>query len=257
MNSAALGKAFRPAPIFWGSRNLQAPSIRGWGLPKHVKAQAPPTQICMEDNQIIRTVLLNWLNQARILIDLVIIAWMVSAANFWLLGKSLNRWGVRPRVLGRLWMIPFHAFLHGDWQHLEGNTFYFLLFGGLILLRDSTDFNVVSWVTLFASGLGIWLFGKTFSNHIGASGVIFGYFGFLLTLGYFDKNLSSMLLTGIGFFFYGYMLWGLLPLRKGISWEGHLFGFLGGVLAARHLPYLKELFERLGDALQQIGRFLV
>ena len=211
----------------------------------------------MEDNQLIRSVLADWLSQARILIDLVIIAWIVGAFNFWLLGKSLNRWGVRPRDVGRLWMIPFSPFLHGDWQHLEGNTLGFLIFGGLILLRDPTDFAVVSWVTLLTSGLGIWLFGKTMSTHVGASGVIFGYFGFLLMRGYFDNSLSSTLLTGLVFFFYGRLLWGILPLEERVSWEGHLFGFLGGVLAARHLPYMKEIFKQLGEVFKQVGHFLV
>ena len=170
----------------------------------------------MEDSQI-RSFVADWLNQARILIDLVIIAWLVSAVNFWLLGKSLNRWGVRPRAVGRLWMIPFCPFLHKDWQHLEGNTLGFLIFGGLILLRDPTDFAVVSWVTLLSSGLGIWLFGKAMSTQVGASGVIFGYFGFLLMRGYFANDLASTLLTGVVFFFYGWILWGVLPLKNGIS----------------------------------------
>ena len=210
----------------------------------------------MEDSQI-RSFVADWLNQARILIDLVIIAWLVSAVNFWLLGKSLNRWGIRPRSIGRLWMIPFSPFLHKDWPHLEGNTLGFLIFGGLISLRDPTDFAVVSWVTLLSSGLGIWLFGKAMSTHVGASGVIFGYFGFLLVRGYFANNLASTVLTSLVFFFYGRLLWGVLPLKEGISWEGHLFGFLGGVLAARHLSDLKGMLAQLGDVFQQIGRFLM
>ena len=210
----------------------------------------------MEDNQIIRSVFTDWLSQARILIDLVIVAWLVSAFNFWLFGRSLNRWGIRPRVASGLWTIPLCPFLHGSWSHLESNTLYFLIFGGLILLRDPADFAVVSWVALITSGLGIWIFGKTLSTHVGASGVIFGYLGFLLVRGYFDNNLSSMLLTGVAFFFYGKFLWELLPLRAKISWEGHLFGFSGGILAARYLSSFKEIFSQLGETSHQIGQFL-
>lgn len=209
----------------------------------------------MEDNQIIRSVLFDWLNQARILIDLVIIAWLISAVNFWLLGKSLNRWGIRPRSLTRLWGIPLSPFLHSNWRHLESNTLYFLIFGGLILLRDPADFAVVSWVAFLTDGLGTWLVGKTRSNHIGASGVIFGYLGFLLMRGYFEHDLPSTLLTGGAFLFYGNLLWGLLPLRERVSWEGHLFGFLGGVLAARNLSYLKEISKQLGEIFHQLGNF--
>jgi membrane associated rhomboid family serine protease len=211
----------------------------------------------IEDDQIIRTVLLDWLQQARVLIDFVIIAWIVSAANFWIFNGSLNRWGVRPRDIGRLWMIPFYPFLHGNWQHIEGNTFFFLIFGSLILLREPNDFAIVSWLTMLTSGLGIWLFGKKFSTHIGASGVVFGYFGFLFLRGYFDYDLPSVMLTVLVFFFYGWFLWGVLPLEEGVSWEGHLFGFLGGVLAARYLPIFKDVFQQLGEIFNQIRNFLI
>jgi membrane associated rhomboid family serine protease len=211
----------------------------------------------IEDDQIIRTVLLDWLQQARVLIDLVIIAWIISASNFWIFNGSLNRWGIIPRNTSRLWAIPLCPFLHGSWNHLEGNSLAFLSYGSLILLSDPTIFWIISGIVMLTSGLGIWLFGKSRSIHIGASGVTFGYFGFLLTWGYFDRNLSAVLLTVLIFFFYGYKLWGVLPLRKGISWEGHLFGFLGGVLAARYLPIFKDVFQQLGEIFNQIRNFLI
>ncbi len=207
----------------------------------------------MEDSQILRSMLADRLSQARILIDLVMIAWIVNAVNFWLLGTSLNEWGIRPRVIGRLWAIPLSVFLHSSWSHLEGNTCYFLVFGSLILFRDPTDFAVVTWVVFLMDGFGTWLFGRAQSNQIGASGIVFGYLGFLMMRGYFDNNLPSALLTAVAFFFYGRMLWGILPLYQGVSWEGHLVGLLGGVLTARHLTYLKGMFGQLGAIFHQIG----
>jgi membrane associated rhomboid family serine protease len=211
----------------------------------------------IEDNQILRTVLLDWLQQARVLIDLVAIAWIVSAANFWIFNGSLNRWGILPRHIGRLWTIPVRPFLHADWKHLEGNSIAFLIYGSLILLSDSPAFWVITWIALLTSGFGIWLFGASKTIYYGASSVNFGYLGFLLARGYFDNNLTSVFLTVLVFFFYGYKLWGVVPLKGRGAWEGHLFGFLGGVLTARYLPIFKDLFQQLGEIFNQIRNFLI
>ncbi|NES94982.1 MAG: rhomboid family intramembrane serine protease, partial [Desertifilum sp. SIO1I2] len=85
--------------------------------------------------------------------------------------------------------------------------------------------------TLLISGLGVWLFGSP-GFHIGASGVIFGYLGFLLLRGYFERSFVTIFLSVVVGFFYGSLLWGVLPTVPGISWEGHLFGFIGGGVAA-------------------------
>jgi membrane associated rhomboid family serine protease len=84
--------------------------------------------------------------------------------------------------------------------------------------------------------LGVWLIGGTGTVHIGASGLVFGYLGFLLLRGYFERSASSILFSIMIFCLYGGLVWGILPWQqRGISWEAHLFGFLGGVLAARLL----------------------
>jgi membrane associated rhomboid family serine protease len=93
---------------------------------------------------------------------------------------------------------------------------------------------------MLVSGLGVWLFGAS-GVHVGASGLIFGYLGFLLLRGYFERNFPSILLSLIVGFLYGGAIWGVLPTQPGISWEGHLFGFIGGVLAARLLARRKKL----------------
>jgi membrane associated rhomboid family serine protease len=91
---------------------------------------------------------------------------------------------------------------------------------------------IVSIVTVIISGLGIWLIAPSNTVHLGASGLIFGYFGYLLLRSYFERSLSSILWSVLVLFLYGGMIWGVLPQQVGISWQSHLFGFIGGGLAA-------------------------
>ncbi|PSB06060.1 rhomboid family intramembrane serine protease, partial [filamentous cyanobacterium CCP2] len=104
------------------------------------------------------------------------------------------------------------------------------------------DFFVVTIVAMLIGGLGTWMFGAA-GCHIGASGVVFGYLGYLLGRGYFDRSFGSMLFSVVILLVYGGLLWGVLPTRVGISWEGHLFGFVGGVVAARLLSKSKRSYQ--------------
>jgi membrane associated rhomboid family serine protease len=79
------------------------------------------------------------------------------------------------------------------------------------------------------SGAGTWIFGAPGTLHIGASGVIFGYFGYLVTRAWFDRSIGSILVSLLVILMFGGMIWGIAPIQRGISWEGHLFGLLGGV----------------------------
>ena len=100
------------------------------------------------------------------------------------------------------------------------------------MLRSTSDFFVVAAVSAVTSGLGAWLLGGPRTVHVGISGVIFGFLGYLLTRGIYERRLGSILLALIALLLYGGALWGVLPLRAGVSWQGHLFGFLGGWLVA-------------------------
>ena len=165
---------------------------------------------------------------------LVAVMWVSEAADFLLFRGALNEYGIHPRDTGSLWGIALAPFLHGDFAHLAGNTVPFLIFGWLILLHAVRDFVVVSVVTLLVAGVGTWAVGAP-GVHIGASGIVFGYFGFLLMRGWYRRSFGSIALS-IGIFaLYGGLLFGVLPGQVGISWEGHLFGFLGGALSARML----------------------
>jgi membrane associated rhomboid family serine protease len=148
--------------------------------------------------------------------------------------SGLNQFGIFPRQISGLRGIVFAPFLHGGFAHLIANTIPFVTLGWLVMLRRTIDFFWVTAIAMFVGGLGTWLFGAP-GCHIGASGVIFGYLGYLISRGYFERKILSVIFSLIVLVLYGGLLWGILPTRIGISWEGHLFGFLGGVVAAKLL----------------------
>ena len=162
------------------------------------------------------------------------VMWIVQIVNAVTM-HSLDRFGIHPWSLPGLIGIVFAPFLHGSFGHLMANSLPFLLFGWLILLHDVRDYVVVSLLAMLVGGLGTWLAGAPGSVHVGASGVIFGYFGFLLMRGWFRRSFGSILLSLLIAVVYGGLIFGVLPGQTGISWQGHLFGFLGGVLSARML----------------------
>lgn len=177
--------------------------------------------------------------QAFILGGFIATFWILEIIDTFFMKGALNYYGIRPRNIHWLEGILFAPFLHGDFLHLAANTLPFATLGWLVMLQETSDFFIVTGITALVSGLGIWLFGESHTIHIGASGLIFGYLGFLLLRGYFQRNFISIILSAIVGFLYGSLLWGMLPSLPGISWEGHFFGFVGGVLAARMLSRRK------------------
>ena len=176
--------------------------------------------------------------QIWILGGLVAVMWAVEILDQFVfrlgMHQTLDIYGIMPRNVIGLRGILFAPFLHGNFAHLIGNTVPFIALGWLIMLRETSDFLWVSLIAGFVSGLGTWIFGSP-GIHIGASGVIFGYLGYLLARGYFERSMVAIALSLFVGALYGSLIWGVLPTQVGISWEGHLFGFLGGVLAARLL----------------------
>jgi membrane associated rhomboid family serine protease len=166
----------------------------------------------------------------------VVSMWAVEMVNLVTNGALLG-WGIRPRTLVGLWGIVFAPFLHANLAHLLANTIPFLVLGALVALRGLREFVVVTAVVMLVGGGGVWLFGRPFSDHIGASGLVFGYLGFLLARGFFERSLTAILLSLVTLFLYGGAIWGILPGSSRISWEGHLFGFLAGIVAARLLGH--------------------
>ncbi|MFB6274701.1 MAG: rhomboid family intramembrane serine protease [Halothece sp.] len=173
-------------------------------------------------------------DQLTILFGITAVFWLVELIDLFVLQSySLDRFGIIPRNILGLRGIIFAPFLHGNLPHLITNTIPFLSLGWLVMLQKTSDFWRVTGITMLVGGLGIWLIGHSNSIHIGASILIFGYLGFLLFRGYFQRNAPSIAVSIIVGVFYGGLIWGVLPSSGPISWEGHLFGFIGGVIAAR------------------------
>ncbi len=178
--------------------------------------------------------------QAIILATFVAIFWLLEILDQFVFRGSLDYFGIIPHQVIGLRGILFAPFLHGDFPHLIANTVPFLILGWLVMLQETSDFFIVTGLTMLVGGLGVWLFAAPGDIHIGASILIFGYLGFLLLRGYFQRNIPSILLSILVFLLYGGTIWGVLPSRPGISWQGHLFGFLGGVLAAKLIATEKK-----------------
>lgn len=176
-----------------------------------------------------------------LLLGLLGVMWAVEILDL-LPFIHLDRHGIQPRTVRGLLGILYAPLLHDGFSHLIANSLPFVLLGGTVLLGGSRVFWRVTLFVVLVGGLGVWLFGGRFTNHIGASGLIFGYLGFLLARGYFEKSLPWMFAACIVLIVYGGLLFGVLPIHAGVSWQGHLFGFLAGVGAARLLlPAGKKL----------------
>jgi membrane associated rhomboid family serine protease len=170
--------------------------------------------------------------QLLILGGFVLLIWLVELVDWIILDEALDNFGVKPRSVSGLRGILFMPFLHRGFGHLIANSIPIIVLGWLVMVRRTTDIFVVAAVTMVVGGLGIWLFGASNSVHVGASGLIFGFFGFLLARAYFERSLAAIALAVVVFLLYGGIIWGVMPGQDGISWLGHLFGFIGGIVAA-------------------------
>ncbi len=184
---------------------------------------------------------------SRWLLSFAAFAWLLEIFDTIILSGALDRFGVAPRTLSGLTGILTHPFLHGGFFHIIANTVPFLMLGGLIMLRSRRQWAAVSIISTLVGGLGIWLLGSAGSVHVGASGVVFGYFGYLLSIGVFERRLGAILISLFIGLTYGGLIFGMFPffVGSGVSWEGHLFGFLGGILSAWAMNKPKSGLKRL------------
>lgn len=172
---------------------------------------------------------------ARTIGLMLLVLWAVEIVNA-LVGHRLNAWGVLPRRVEGLPGVVLAPFLHAGFGHLIANSVSLALFGTMIAMRSRAELAFVTIGGALFAGIGTWLFGSLFGPlgiHVGASGVVFAYFGYLLAIGIFERRLGSVIVSVLMLIAFGGMLFGVLPGQAGISWEGHLFGFLGGVVLAR------------------------
>ena len=175
----------------------------------------------------------NWLSGLKTIFTLVALIWVIELLNNFV-GHRFNSLGIYPREFDTLPGIILWPFLHGGLTHLVMNTMPLLLMGFLVALRGPGMFLKTTLLILIVGGLGVWLFGRP-AYHIGASGLVFGYFGFLVAIGVYERSLSSLAIASITLFYYGGLILGILPSESFVSWEGHLFGLGAGILAARFM----------------------
>jgi membrane associated rhomboid family serine protease len=167
----------------------------------------------------------------RVLVVLVAIMWIVELINA-LDSYRLDHDGIVPRNLSHLDGVVFAPFLHASFSHLLGNTIPFLLLGFAVALAGAGRLLLVTLIVALVSGLGTWLTAPAGSVTVGASGVVFGYATYLISRGLFNRHVLEVAFGVIVLLLFGAGLVSDLIPRSGISWEAHLFGGVGGVLAA-------------------------
>ncbi|WP_082946051.1 rhomboid family intramembrane serine protease [Mycobacterium sp. E1747] len=172
---------------------------------------------------------------------------------------SLDENGIRPLEVNGLWGIVFAPVLHANWQHLMANTIPLLVLGFLMTLAGLSRFVWATAIVWILGGFGTWLIGNVGSScgptdHIGASGLIFGWLAFLLVFGIFVRRFADIAIGLVVLFAYGGVLLGAMPVLGrcgGVSWQGHLCGAIAGVVAAYWLsaPERKARAKRKAGAL--------
>ena len=125
-------------------------------------------------------------------------------------------------------------FLHYGLRHVLANTIPFIVLGSLVILRGIEEFLELSLFIIVVGGVAVWLLGRP-AYHVGASGLIMGYFGFLVARGWYERSFTSVIIAVFVMIFYGGAIWSVLPGAWRVSWEMHFFGLISGVLAARLL----------------------
>ncbi|WP_197375118.1 rhomboid family protein [Mycolicibacterium baixiangningiae] len=182
-----------------------------------------------------------WVVGGATILGFVVLLYLIEVFDS-LTGHQLDDNGIRPLETDGLWGVVFAPLLHANWQHLVANTGPALVLGFLMTLAGLSRFIYATAIVWIVGGLGTWLIGNlgapryngvvVETNHIGASGLIFGWLTFLLVFGFFTRKVWEIVVGVIVLFVYGGILLGVLPGTLGVSWQGHLCGAVAGVIAA-------------------------
>ena len=183
---------------------------------------------------------LQFIDHAQIVMPcmlyLILGLWLLNIIN-WFLGAHLNRLGIYPRKPYGLLGILFAPFLHADFNHLFFNSIPLFLLGLFIMTLGLEVYIIISFIIILLSGFGVWCVGRK-GVHLGASGVIAGYFSFIMMMAYDSPSFVTYFLAGIALYYFGGILFSLLPTNERTSWEGHLTGFIAGLIALPLYSYL-------------------
>lgn len=161
------------------------------------------------------------------------IIWAVEVIDTFILDDRLQRGGIRPRRVTGLDGILWSPFLHSGWGHIISNTIPFAVLGALVAVRGVSRWLTVTLTAVLLGGTLTWIFAGG-GNHIGASGVVFGYLGALIGAAIFERRPSSIAPALVAVLLYSGIVVGFVP-QAGVSWEGHLFGAIAGLIAAKVL----------------------
>ncbi|MCV7436944.1 rhomboid family intramembrane serine protease [Mycobacterium seoulense] len=198
----------------------------------------------------------GWMVGGATILTFVALLYLVELVDQ-LTGHSLDENGIRPLEADGLWGIVFAPALHANWQHLMANTIPLLVLGFLMTLAGLSRFVWATAIVWILGGFGTWLIGNVGSScgptdHIGASGLIFGWLAFLLVFGIFVRRFADIAIGLVVLFAYGGVLLGAMPVLGrcgGVSWQGHLCGAIAGVVAA----YWLSAPERKARAKRKAG----
>lgn len=173
----------------------------------------------------------DFLKRLRIPIGFVCLLWIIQIVHA-ITGIDFTTLGVFPRRVEGLPGILFTPLIHGSWEHLFSNSVSFLMLSVVLFwFYPRIAMKSIIWL-YFLSGLGIWIFAQPNSYHIGASGVVYGMVSLVFWNGIFRRNVKSIILALIILMLYAGLFEGIVPGKEGISWEGHLFGGIAGIILA-------------------------
>lgn len=188
-----------------------------------------------------------------VMVGFLVVIWLVQVVN-WMADYGLSiDYGVRPRDVGSLLTVFSSPFLHFSWSHIEGNSGPLFIFGFLAAYRSVRKFLWVTLVIVVVSGLGAWFTGEANSVGAGASGVVFGYFGYVIVKGLFDQHGIDIVLGLVMALCFAYQFAVLLP-TEGVGWQAHLFGFVGGLVCGWVFRDRRQVTEpKAPDVLNPLG----
>jgi membrane associated rhomboid family serine protease len=169
--------------------------------------------------------------QIRFVFAIFLLITAIEVINL-LTGRVLNQLGTIPRYVPGLRGIILGPLLHGSLQHYFSNIVPLCIFSYLMLQYGLKRYMQLTLWIILITGLLVWLFGRP-ATHIGASGVIYGYFGYLILAGFLSGKFKLMIVSVLVAFFYGGLIFGVLPSTPFVSWESHLFGFIAGLAGAK------------------------
>jgi membrane associated rhomboid family serine protease len=178
-----------------------------------------------------------------IALTLLAVLWAILILN-WLVGYRLNRLGIYPRHIVGIIGVPLHPLLHGGFNHLFFNSIPLFVLMTLILTNGLSNFICTTVSITLLSGLGIWLLGRR-AIHIGASGLVMGYWGYLLVEAYQHPSVLSFFLAAICVYYFGSLLLSIFPSEESVSWEGHLLGLMSGIATAFICPSFDLILTRI------------